>query len=156
MKASADYYLQYVSMQKLPHNELASNFIAMCIKSEISALEQSNKISNQLRIVDFFMNDITKRSSMSFKGMVNTKSNLSSAVFQNIVLSLGIDYSFYQTKAVLIDEKLLKSRNEIAHGNYLLISDSEYIEIHEKILEIMEHFRSQIDNSASTKAYRRP
>lgn len=156
IKAGANFYLQYVSMQRLPHNELTSNFIAMCIKSELHDFQQSNKISSQLFLVDFFMNDLAKQSSMPFRNMVHTESNLSSTVFHNIVLSLGLDYSFYETKEVLIDEKLLNSRNHIAHGNFLLVSDSEYSEIHEKILEMMEDFRNQIDNSALTKAYKRP
>jgi hypothetical protein len=155
VKQCAEYYLNYVSMQRLPYKELASNFIAICVKSEMNDLENSNRVSHQLKLVEFFLNDLSKQSSMPYKKVVNTKSNLSSTIFKNIVLFLGFDYSFYETKSVLLDERLLAIRNTIAHGNYMLITASDYLEIHEKVLEMIEYFRNQIDNSASTKAYRR-
>jgi hypothetical protein len=155
VKQCGEYYLNYVAMKKLPYNELTSNFIAICVKSEMNKLEGSNKTSDQLKIVEFFLNDLAKQSSMPHKSTINTKSNLSSIVFQNIVLSLGLDYSFYEAKTVFLDERLLGMRNKIAHGNFLLILDSDYVDMHERVLELMEYFRNQIDNSASTKAYKR-
>ncbi len=154
VKQCGEYYLNYVSMQKLPHEQLAPNFIAMCARGKINDLGESNKITSQLKIVDFFLNELSKSSNIPYKNMIWTEFNLSSKVFQNIMLSLGLDYSFFEAKSVLLDDKLLDKRNRIAHGNYMLISDSDYLEIHEKVLEMMEYFRNQIDNSASTKAFK--
>ncbi len=89
------------------------------------------------------------------KEAISTASNLSSEVFKEITSILGIDFSAYSTKSKLIDEKLLKQRNEIAHGNYLLIDRDGYIELHEKVTEMIDIFRNQIENAAINEDFKR-
>jgi hypothetical protein len=67
---------------------------------------------------------------------------------------LGLDYSSYETREKLIDEKLLKSRNTIAHGSYLATDLDGYIDLQDEVLGMMELFRNQIENSAIKKSYR--
>ncbi|WP_339461536.1 MAE_28990/MAE_18760 family HEPN-like nuclease [Nodularia spumigena] len=43
----------------------------------------------------------------------------------------------------------------IAHGNYLDIDEKDYDELHTQIIRMMDNFRNQIDNCASTKQYYR-
>jgi hypothetical protein len=53
----------------------------------------------------------------------------------------------------LIDERLLKTRNEIADGeNSLTIDREQYIELHIMVMDMLEIFRNQIENAA-TKAF---
>jgi MAE_28990/MAE_18760-like HEPN len=68
---------------------------------------------------------------------------------------LGLDYSFYEIKEVIIDEKLLKRRNAIAHGEYLSLDREEYQQLHDEMLGMMENFRTQIENNAIQKLYLR-
>ena len=98
------------------------------------------------------MTKLSERSSIQYKNVIQT-SNLSSSVLREIVCMLGLDYSFYEPKNILIDEKLLKMRNEIAHGNYISIDQKEYDELYFKVIEMMDTFRNQIDNCAATKKY---
>lgn len=70
----------------------------------------------------------------------------------------GLDYSFYQTKQVIIDEQLLKRRNMIEHGEslpYLSLDREEYRELQGQILGMMEDFRTQVENHAAQELYRR-
>ncbi len=71
-------------------------------------------------------------------------------------MALGLDYSRFATKEKLIDEKLLKNRNSIAHGQYLLVSFAEYIDLHDEVLGIMQDFYNQVENSAFSGGYRKP
>ncbi|NJM61748.1 MAG: hypothetical protein HC849_18575, partial [Oscillatoriales cyanobacterium RU_3_3] len=50
--------------------------------------------------------------------------------------------------SVLIDIKLLKTRNEIAHGNYSAFDREEYIELHREVIGMLDMFRTQIENAA--------
>jgi hypothetical protein len=68
---------------------------------------------------------------------------------------LGIDFSEYKTKSKLIDEKLLKTRNEIAHGEYSGVDRNEYIELHQEIINLLDLFKNQIENAASEKRFKR-
>jgi hypothetical protein len=68
-------------------------------------------------------------------------------------MSLGLDYTPYATKAHLIDIRLLKSRNEIAHGKYLVMPCGDYEYLHDEILALMQDFYNQIVIAAISKAY---
>jgi hypothetical protein len=69
---------------------------------------------------------------------------------------LGFDKSIYFPKKVMIDQKLLKNRNNIAHGQHLDIDEGEYYELYYEILEIIELFRNELENAAALNAYKRP
>ena len=74
---------------------------------------------------------------------------------QEITYTLGIDFSVYSTKRVLIDIKLLKTRNEIAHGNYSTVDREEYMELHAEIMGMLDIFSNQILNAAVNKNFMR-
>jgi hypothetical protein len=152
IKQAASNYLEFVSMQRLPYDKLSTNFVALAMKSKLKQAKDTNKATIYNEVVDFFMTKLSERSSIQYKNVIQT-SNLSSSVLREIVCLLGLDYSFYESKNILIDEKLLKMRNEIAHGNYLSIDQKEYDELHFKVIEMMDTFRNQIDNCAATKKY---
>jgi hypothetical protein len=86
---------------------------------------------------------------------VETKSNLSSEVLKEIVYTLGLDYKEYEIKAKLIDDTLLKNRNEVAHGKFVLVDTEEFINLHTTIVELIDLFANQISNAVSAKAYKR-
>jgi len=154
IKVSSNSYLEFVAMQNLPYNNLSHNFIALAMKDKLNQANQTNKATIYNEVAEFFLTKMAERSSIKYVNRITT-SNLSSSVFKEIVCMLGLDYSFYESKEVLIDEKLLKKRNTIAHGNYLDIDEKEYDELHTQIITIMDNFRNQIDNCASTKQYYR-
>mgnify|MGYP001801030118 FL=1 len=102
----------------------------------------------------FFLEDLSQRCEFP-KEIISTASNLSSEILREITSILGIDFSPYSTKGVLIDTKLLKKRNEIAHGEYSISDREEYIELHAEIIAMLNIFRNQIENAAINKDYMR-
>ena len=152
IKVAANSYLEFVAMQSLPYNKLSKNFIALAMKDKLDQASETNKATIYTEIADFFMTRLSERSLIKYENRIAT-SNLSSSVFKEIICILGLDYSLYESKKVLIDEKLLKKRNMIAHGNYLDIDEQQYDELHIQVVGIMDNFRNQIDNCASTKQY---
>lgn len=154
IKLAANAYVDYVRLQKLSYQELSNNFLALAMKDKLKEAKETNKPSLYIPVCDFFILELNNRSSLP-KEAISTASNLSSEVFKEITSILGIDFSFYSTKSKLIDEKLLKQRNEIAHGNYLLIDRDGYIELHEIVIEMINTFRNQIENAAMNEDYKR-
>ncbi len=152
IKVAANSYLEFVAMQRLPYNQLSNNFIALAMKDQLDQARDTNKATIYCEVADFFITKLTERSRIKYENRIVT-SNLSSSVFKEIVFMLGLDYSFYELKEVIIDEKLLAKRNKIAHGEYLDIDENDYDELHRQIISMMDHFRNQIDNCAATKQY---
>ena len=133
-------YLEFVARQKLTHDQLPSNFLAVCVSSLINDATESSKPQMRLDVVNFFRKDGATRSRIQWKSAINTQANLNSAVFRDIVLTLGLDYSQFATKEKLLDEKLLANRNRIAHGQHLLVVYEEYVELHDELIGIMQVF----------------
>ncbi|MTJ13667.1 hypothetical protein FJR11_13930 [Anabaena sp. UHCC 0187] len=152
VKEAANSYLEFVAMQKLPYNQLANNFIALAMKDRLDEAKETEKATIYNEVAEFFMTKLNERSVIKYEFRIAT-SNLSSSVFKEIICMIGLDYSFYKSKEVLIDEKLLGKRNIIAHGNYLDIDEKDYDELHRIVIEMMDTLRNQIDNAAATKEY---
>jgi len=127
----------------------------MSVKGRINEVIGSHKPSTYIGFLNFMVNELDDRCNIPIESAIETKSNLSSAVLKEIIISLGFDYTFFETKEKLIDVKLLYSRNNVAHGNYLLINPEEYIELHENIIAMMRFYKDQIINSAILKSFRR-
>ena len=156
IKRVGSAYLEFVARQGLRNNELPSQFLALIVGQLVRKAMATSKLQPSLDVVDFFLSQANLQSKLNWKSAIRTKSNLNAALFQEIVLSLGLDYSRFATKEKLIDEKLLRNRNSIAHGQFLLVNFKEYMDLHEEILGIMQDFYNQVENSAFTGAYRRP
>lgn len=154
VKIAGNSYLEYVRMKKLCYKDLASNFLALAMKEKLNEARETNKPSLFIPVCDFFLEDLSQRCELP-KEIISTASNLSSEILREITSILGIDFSPYSTKAVLIDTKLLKKRNEIAHGEYSISDREEYIELHAEIIAMLNIFRNQIENAAINKDYMR-
>ncbi len=154
VKLAANSYLEFVIMQKLCYEELSNNFLALAMKEKLKEAKETNKPSLYIPVCDFFLDELNQRCSLP-KDTISTASNLSSEIFQEIAHVLGIDFSPYSTKSVLIDTKLLKTRNEIAHGEYSVFDREEYIELHREVIIMLDLFRNQIENAAINKDYMR-
>ncbi|MFM2432950.1 MAG: hypothetical protein RLZZ511_4164 [Cyanobacteriota bacterium] len=154
IKAVGSDYLEFVSQQQLNYSELSSCFVALAFKDRLNQINETNKATVFVDSVEFLRKNLGTRSNIPYRNQIQTGSNLSSSIFQDIVCKLGLDYSSYETKKVLIDEKLLARRNSIAHGNYLQLDREDYLELHAQVIGMMETFRTQIENDAALENYR--
>lgn len=154
IKLAANSYLEYVRVQKLSYGQLASNFLALAMKEKLKEAKETNKPSLYIPVCDFFLDELNQKCLLP-KDAISTASNLSSEIFRDITHVLGIDFSPYSTKSILIDTKLLKTRNEIAHGEYSIFDREEYIELHTEIIVMLDMFRNQIENAAINQNYLR-
>lgn len=155
IKNTASYYLQYVSRKKLKYSDLQSNFIALACKSALQESLQSNKILLLRQVVDFLMCNQQEVSKIPYDNVIDTGSNLNSEVFINILHQIGLSYdSFYLTKELAIDGALLKKRNAIAHGEKLDVTEEEFSELSQLVVELLEYFRNHVENAAATEGFK--
>ena len=133
------------------------NFLSLAIRNELGIFEKTNKATLHNEIVDSVFNKMEEKANLPYENIVKTASNLNSEVFKEIMALIGLSDEQYSSSYNLIDEVLLKQRNQIAHGDRLDIINLDkerFIEIYGKILELLELFSTQVMNSAAIKDYR--
>ncbi|MBP0017286.1 MAG: hypothetical protein J7647_06965 [Cyanobacteria bacterium SBLK] len=154
VKLAANSYLEYVRLKKLKYKELSSNFLALAMKQKLNEAKETNKPSLYIPVCNFFLSELEEKARLP-KDEISTASNLSSKILQEITQILGLDFSFYSSKEVLIDKQLLGARNTIAHGNYSLTDRKKYIELHKEVIGMIEKFREQIEDAAKQQKFKR-
>ena len=70
--------------------------------------------------------------------------------------TVGLDYSLYEPSFVMLDEVLLKMRNEIAHGERIesiSLDEERFEQIYLVISDMMKRFVDQVTNAVACKKY---
>lgn len=158
IKNIATYYLEYVASLKISYDELSPNFLAIALKKDLSTFVETNKSTIHTSLVNKIFNSKDLKLNIPVNGIIQTKSNLNSEIFEEIMATIGLSSEEYKSSYKFIDEVLLNNRNSIAHGDRvesLRISADRYDEIHSKIMELLQKFSVQISNAASQCLYLR-
>jgi len=152
VKNAATLYLNFVATEGKDCRDLTINFRVIQLKD---TLENTSGMSKSLCNLLQSLDKVSDNKFSKYENAINTGSNLSFERFKEITCILNIDYSLYESSAMILNERLLKSRNTIAHGQHQwLTSDLEdYRELDETIRNFMETFRNQLSNLAITKSY---
>lgn len=154
IKHASEAYLEYVANQNLTFDQLANCFVVFGAKGHLNNLVDSRKSATTIAAVNFMRTSGATIAKISLSNAINTESNLSSNVFANIATSVGVDFRKYAGYSNLIDESLLNRRNKIAHGERLDLSVDTFDGLVEEVLILLRHYKNDIENLASTAAYK--
>ncbi len=155
VKCIGSYYLEFISLQRVPLNKLKNNFVTLIYKKQINESFNANKFSVFDSITDTLINNNTVRARVPYKSIIKTRSNLNSKVLKEITWCLGIDYDSFATKEYLLDARLVNKRNHVAHGEELFVDEDEFIEMIDEVLNLITIFKNEVENSAVIGSYKR-
>lgn len=155
VKEAATAYISFIATRRMRYDELATNFLALAMKQQLNEARETNKATVYSKVANFFLTGLSERANIDWLDSINTNSNLSSDVLREILFIIGIDYGLFETKAKLIDVQLLRNRNSIAHGEYLLVDEEEFESIYEQVLNMMVVMNNEISNAAVTEKYKK-
>lgn len=155
VKAASTAYLEYVSNRRLQYQQLKTCFLVVGAKQHVETLIAVRSADSRIRSVDFVLSEFSRRARFSHKGAITTKSNLNSEVLADILLTVGLRPSDYETKKALIDVSLVSHRNKIAHGEFLEIDAAQFFSLADEVIILLRQLKNDLENSVSTKAYRR-
>lgn len=131
--------------------------MALSINKEIKLFKESKKASIHNQVVNKIRTEGSYKAKIPYEDVIKTGSNLNSEVFIEIMETIGLDYAEYEPSFVMIDEVLLKMRNEIAHGERLEsidLDEKRFKEIYDVVTDLMNKFVAQITNAVYLKEYK--
>jgi hypothetical protein len=155
VKFAAETYVRYVGAQRLPYSALADEFIVFGAKGHLHHLGEAKKAAVNVAAVGFFTRHLADTASLSWKNAINTESNLSSTVYANILLSIGLNFKPYEARSNLIDISLLKRRNSIAHGEQLDLEAKSFGDLVTEVLDILNQFKADLEDAATEARFKR-
>jgi hypothetical protein len=156
IKTASEDYLSYVDNQGHVYRDLKSCFAVFGLKGKLALLTDSKKSKPNIEAFEFVVSEMDKPAKMVMASAIDTESNLTSKVFTNIATSLDISMTPYETKFNLIDKSLVHRRNKVAHGEFLDLKVGEFLTLADEIIQMMRHYKTDLQNAASLQAYKRP
>lgn len=155
IKSASENYLNFVENQGHKYRDLKTCFAVFGLKSRLAGLRESREAKLNIEVLDFVFAELDRPAKMRMSSAVDTESNLTSKVFSNIAASLDISTSAYETKFNLIDESLVQRRNKVAHGEYLDLPLTDFIDLADQVVKLMRDYKTDIENAASLQRYKR-
>ena len=152
-KFCGDRFLEYLTMRSLKFSEITPSFYEVRFLREIASASSMSYIQ-RVELIQKIRSSIDERFSRFPKELIDTRSNLNSAVLQDLCLICGISYEDFVNDADFIDRILLKRRNEVAHGEAVFIDAVDSTELVDRTLRIMRNFRDKLEQVISLQSYR--
>lgn len=154
VKNSSSQYVKLINSKRIRLDRLKLPLQAACLASHFKRAQGSDKVSHLGSLLSEI--DATRCNVFSVEPakLVNTESNLSSVVFKEIVVGLGLEYlPLYQTRQAFIDEKLVHSRNQVAHGELVSFSQRDADERIEGVLPLLSQFADQLIDAVRDESF---
>ena len=155
IKAAATSYLSFVASRNLRYRDLTPNFVAIGLREQIRQAGQSNLPSLRTELITRLTAGLSDTATLGWENAFETRGNLNSKVLNEVFFLLGLDGKAYSPKGALLDHRLLANRNLVAHGERPEIDPVDYNDLHSEIIQLVDWFRTDIENAAVTSAYRR-
>ncbi len=155
IKSAATAYVTYVNNQGLSYSELQTCFVVLGFKKTLHDAQQSKQSQLNVTLVEFIRDGLGEKSKLKIDTAINTESNLSAAVFENILQAVGFEVSPYEAKTNLINESLLKRRNTIAHGEYIGVAKEDWSKLADEVLQMLRQFKTDIENAMVMSSFKR-
>ena len=155
VRVAATCYVDYVVRQGIHLRDLAPNFIALGLRSEIRKAGESKKSTKHTKLVKKLRSDLSESFGTNAGDAIQISSNLKVKVLEEILSVTGIDPTDYLGKRVIID-RLVDQRNIVAHGVHgegYDILQCDYEALHRDVIALVEMFRTDIENAAAQKSY---
>lgn len=153
VKESSIAFCEYLNFQGIKYKRLLSNFHVCALMSEFQGQYPPSNFKSTFNIVTGASLALEKKMKIDIPNYIDTQSNLKSNVLKELTQKLGIDYSVYELKENLIDERFVGLRNAIAHGEYRDVEEKDFIELYEGITSLIDIYKNQISNLAIQENY---
>lgn len=152
IKRAVEIYLRYIEFQGLRCSQLGYSFIGAALGPQIRACGTSKDPVAYRHLAEAMVKgDTIFRYSPE---MVDTRSNLDEEVFRQLADRVGVSVHDYVSSLPKVTE-LRNMRNSIAHGEFVSPTYEECLVFKEKVVALMDLFKTDLENAAIQKTFLR-
>ncbi|BBZ78488.1 hypothetical protein MANY_38250 [Mycolicibacterium anyangense] len=156
VKTAGSGYLEYISRKRLKLGQLRPEVAAVALRNVITTLSQQKSSESHTDLVRTLWDRADETIAVPYETTtIRTNANLKFELFASIMHSLGCDASRHRAHEMLIDERLLGWRNEIAHGRGQLVTLTDWIVMRDVVEVILRDVRTQVSNAAAMNTFMR-
>lgn len=154
VRLCANRYFEHLALRKMPFSELERQIYVNAYLIRLDGLSQSrSSVSVRSQLVNEILDGSGGRFAYVHPSLVDTKSNLSTDVIRDICTICAVNCELFEENRKFIDILLLKRRNAIAHGQQEFIGEEEVDDLIDRVLALMNHFRTLLENKVYEKTY---
>lgn len=154
VKNSSITYACYLSSTGLSFMDLRDCFLGVPARTKISQMAESQK---SFTLWSSAVSEIIKtrgeKVRIDIEPHIKKIGNLNYDAFSEIANTLGVSSSEYKAKEQLIDERLLATRNKIAHGKDMEVECDEFDDVSDEVISLMRRYKNDIENSVAEKTF---
>jgi hypothetical protein len=146
-------YLDFLAARRLRFDNLKRAFFLGRFYRQLRQGSFGSTHSDRLGFLNAVLDSGGDRFSQPNYDLVASGSNLKSSILADICCALSIDADVFAGDADFIDKILVHRRNGIAHGESLTIDLPGFIDMSNRVIELMRRFNNLVDNDATLGAY---
>lgn len=156
VKDAARAYVRLVSHKSRGLSSLAPCFQALACRQElVVAQTATRRIQPHLAVVKRLVDDFGRSCRIDADAAIDTESNLTSIVFENICYCIGIDYRTNWAPNGPFMDDMFRSRCEVAHGEIYTPEQKYAQEAIQFSIRSIDRFSTDIENAAMVEAFLR-
>jgi len=156
VKTSCRVYIEFVKLRKLRNCELSIPLLGLALKLNLKRTENVDRIDSHREFSDWLLREWRRRARLPDPEDVISTSNLNARVLKDYMLGLGLPYGadFEMAEKPVVDA-LVRIRNNLAHGEWQLVNESEYDQFVIWIERLMLRVCEQVEDAVANSTYRR-
>lgn len=161
IKKVCESFFCYINFKAYKYSELNSNFTALGMAEIFNGNFSINKYKSYSKLVVFALKESkTEKFKIDIASRIDTKSNLNTEVLVELLCMLGLDSEYFENNRHHIDNRLLKLRNAIAHGERtdnnpdFFIGREDFDDLYQRINALTDYFEAIVINHLELESYK--
>ena len=153
VKNATRYYVMYVKFLGLSSDRYSHELRTSLIYRQIT--RNSDNVPNKISLLEDYLYG-NRNLIIDEDKLCDTESNLNFATLRKILYNIGLRSNVFDTKEIFINEKIVGDRNKFAHGEIRPYSSNDAIEIADIVINLMDLYKTEIQNAISLESYIHP
>lgn len=152
IKEVTQKYIREVNKLGIRAGRMSHNLAQCIFLEQLKGMSENKTYKSYADIYSKIMKKRGERCKIS--ETINTKSNLTKKIFEDILFLVDIDESWYLPKYNFIDD-LVNMRNEIAHGRGSVVTLEKCKEYNNYMISIMEKYLNDLVDCYTLEKFKR-